>query len=337
MKIAVDAMGSDSAPGPEIEGTVRAVAERGVEVILVGDEAKLKPLLEKESYPRERIEIVHAGDVIKMDESPSVALRKKTDNSMRLSFDLVKQGRAGAVVGAGNSGAMMAMSIFNLGRLPGIERPAIIAVLPTIHGRMVALDVGANVECKPIHLAQFALMGSIYARFTLGKENPAVGLLSNGEEEKKGTDLTRDTHAILKGLKLNYIGYVEGSDVYKGKADVLVCDGFTGNVLLKVSESLAEATQVMIREEVDKSIVNKFGMLLALSALRRFKKRVDYAEIGGAPLIGVNGLSIICHGRSTGYAVKNAIFRAHEFVENRINEKIVQELRTAGLEKSPGE
>jgi glycerol-3-phosphate acyltransferase PlsX len=320
MKIAVDAMGSDSAPGPEIEGTVRAVAERGVEVILVGDEAKLKPLLEKESYPRERIEIVHAGDVIKM-----------------LSFDLVKQGRAGAVVGAGNSGAMMAMSIFNLGRLPGIERPAIIAVLPTIHGRMVALDVGANVECKPIHLAQFALMGSIYARFTLGKENPAVGLLSNGEEEKKGTDLTRDTHAILKGLKLNYIGYVEGSDVYKGKADVLVCDGFTGNVLLKVSESLAEATQVMIREEVDKSIVNKFGMLLALSALRRFKKRVDYAEIGGAPLIGVNGLSIICHGRSTGYAVKNAIFRAHEFVENRINEKIVQELRTAGLEKSPGE
>ncbi|HLB05849.1 MAG TPA: phosphate acyltransferase PlsX [Thermodesulfobacteriota bacterium] len=328
MKIALDAMGGDHAPVVEVKGAVLAAKEYGSHVILVGDRDTVEKELSSHNAGNLPISIRHASEVIGMEESPSKALRKR-DSSMRVAFELVKNGEADAVVSAGNSGAAMATAMFVLRKLEGVDRPAIATVMPTLKDACVVLDVGANVDCKPFHLAQFAVMGDVYAQFILKKEKPRVGLLSNGEEESKGTDVTRETHAILKQLPMNYIGYIEGRDIFAGNADVVVCDGFVGNVVLKTSEGLADAISQMLKEEILKSPLAKLGYLLSKGAFRKFKKKVDYSEYGGAPLLGIDGVGIISHGSSTPNAIKNAIRVAQEFSGSGVNKILLDHLRTS--------
>lgn len=325
MKIALDAMGSDNAPQVEIDGAVQAAREYGVSIILVGDREILEAELAKRGAQDLPITVKNATEVVGMHESPSVAVRKKKDSSIRVAFDLVKCGEADAVVSAGNSGAAMATGMFVLRKLKGVDRPAIATVVPTLKGQSVVLDVGANVDCKPDNLVQFAVMGEVYARYVLGIERPKVGLLSNGEEEEKGNDLTRETHAILKKSALNYVGYIEGRDIYSGEVDVVTCDGFVGNIFLKTSEGLAEAIGRMLKEELKKSLFSKLGYLLARSSFKTFKKKVDYSEYGGAPLLGINGVGFISHGGSNANAIKNAIRVASEFVKNKVNKHLLEE------------
>jgi glycerol-3-phosphate acyltransferase PlsX len=261
-----------------------------------------------------------------MHDSASDAVRKKKDSSIRVAFELVKQGAAEAVVSAGNSGATMAAGMFVLKRLRGIERPAIAQIFPTLKGTTLVLDVGGNVDCKPLHLVQFAIMGEVYARYAMGAEKPTIGLLSNGEEESKGNELTRETHAILKDTSLDYSGYVEGRDIFNGTVDVIVCDGFVGNVVLKLSEGLAEAVGKMLKDEIKQSFLSKIGYLLSQKAFNNFKKKVDYAEYGGAPLLGIDGVCMICHGGSNVKAIKNAIRFAYEYAQKRINQRMADKL-----------
>lgn len=324
IKIAVDVMGGDHAPAAEIAGAVMACRQWGSEVILVGDSALIEKELATHQTSDLKLTIHHASEVVGMDDSASDAVRKKKDSSVRVAFDLVKKGQASAVVSTGNSGATMAAGMFVLKRVPGIDRPAIATVMPNQVDRTVVLDVGANVECKPQNLQQFAIMGSLYAEHVLGKKNPRVGLLSNGEEEKKGTDLTREAHLLLKETDLNYVGSVEGADVYNGSTDVIVCDGFVGNVLLKVSEGLAVAIGSMLKEEIGKRFWARLGYLLSRPAFNAFKKRVDPAEYGGAPLLGLDGTGVICHGSSSPVAISVAIRQAEEFARIKIEEKLAQ-------------
>jgi phosphate acyltransferase len=320
-RIAVDAMGADAAPRVEVEGVVTAVRERAISVVLVGDEARLRAELKTLGAEREKIDILHAPEVITMHDAPSMAVKQKKKSSMRMCFDLVKSGEADAVISAGNSGAMMACGLFVLGRLPGVERPAIVTTFPTKAGECALLDMGANVDPKPVAMAQFGVLGAVYARLLHGKTRPKVGLLSNGSEEHKGTTLTRDAHALLSRAGSNdaaftFVGYVEGRDIFKGDVDVVVTDGFTGNVVLKSVEGAAEAIMSMVREEVMRSgIVAKLGAALMTTALRRLKRRTDYAEHGGAPLLGVDGVALICHGGSSAMALKNAVYIADKFAQ----------------------
>ncbi len=318
-------MGGDHAPQVEIDGAVQAAKELDVSIILVGNREILEAELNKRQALHLPITVKNASEVVGMHESPSTALRKKKDSSIRVAFDLVKNGEADAVVSAGNSGAAMATAMFVLKKLGGVERPAIAAVIPTVKGQSIVLDVGANVDCKPTHLVNFAIMGEVYARYILGIERPKVGLLSNGEEEEKGNELTRATHKILKKSSLNYIGYIEGRDIYSGDVDVVTCDGFVGNVFLKTSEGLAEAIGAMLKDEIKKSIFSKVGYLLARGSFKAFKKKVDYSEYGGAPFLGINGVGFICHGGSNANAIKNAIKFAGEFVKNRVNKHLLEE------------
>ena len=327
MRVAVDAMGGDNAPVVEVEGAVAAVREFGIPVTLVGDTDRLRQELAKHDCNGLDIDVHHASEVVGMHDSASDAVRKKKDSSIRVAFDLVKAGKAAAVVSAGNSGATMAAGMFVLKRLPGIDRPAIAQLFPTLRDRTLVLDVGGNVDCKPLNLVQFAIMGEVYARSVMGIANPRIGLLSNGEEESKGNDLTRETSAILKNISLDYVGYVEGRDIFNGHVDVVVCDGFVGNVVLKLSEGLAEAVGKMLREEFKKSIFAQFGYLLARTAFKKFKKKVDYAEYGGAPLLGINGVGMISHGGSNAKAIKNAIRFAHEYAEKGVNERMAEKLQ----------
>lgn len=326
MKIALDAMGGDNAPQVEIKGAVQAAREFNIPIVLVGKEEILKAELEKIGKDNLPITIKHASEVVGMQESPSTVVRKKKDSSLRVAFDLVKNGEADAVVSAGNSGAAMATAMFVLKKLGGVDRPAIATVIPTLAGESVVLDVGANVDCKPAHLVQFAIMGEVYARHVLGIVEPRVGLLSNGEEEEKGNELTREAHKILKSSSVKYVGYIEGRDIYSGKVDVVTCDGFVGNIFLKTSEGLAEAIGKMLREELEKSFLSKVGYLLAKKSFKRFKKKVDYSEYGGAPLLGINGAGFICHGGSSAKAIKNAIRFAAAFVRNEFNDHLLEEL-----------
>jgi glycerol-3-phosphate acyltransferase PlsX len=326
MIIALDGMGTDNHPSPEIEAAVQAQRERKIKVVVVGDEKKLTETARKHSLDYREIEIVHTSEVITMDDHPGVAIRKKKNSSMMTALKLVKEGKAGAVVSAGNSGAFMGGAIFTLGRLKGVDRPAFVGMMPTMKGWSAVIDMGANVDCKPVNLLQFAVMGSVYSKNMLGIEKPRVGLLSNGTEETKGNELTRAVNEMLKKSNLNYIGYIEGRDIFYGKADVIVCDGFVGNVFLKASEGLAEAVAHLLKETVLKSPLALLGTLLAYPTLKKFKKRWDYSEYGGAPLIGVKGLAIVCHGSSSAKAIKNAIFLAHDYLEKGINDKIVYEL-----------
>jgi glycerol-3-phosphate acyltransferase PlsX len=328
-RIAVDAMGADAAPRVEVEGVVAAVRERGVEVILVGDEPRLRAEIKALGAEREKIAIQHASEVITMHDAPSMAVKQKKKSSMRMCFDLVKTGQADAVISAGNSGAMMACGLFVLGRLPGVERPAIVTSFPTKAGECALLDMGANVDPKPGVLAQFAVLGSVYARLLHGKTRPKVGLLSNGSEGHKGTPLTRDAHHLLAragavaAADFTYVGYVEGRDIFKGEVDVVVTDGFTGNIVLKSVEGAAETMLAMVREEVSRSgILAKVGAALMTTALRRLKKRIDYAEHGGAPLLGVTGVALICHGGSSAMALKNAVFVADRFAQIGLGQEL---------------
>jgi glycerol-3-phosphate acyltransferase PlsX len=322
MKIAVDAMGGDFGPAVVVEGAVSACRELALAPVLVGDRAAIEREIVRLGAQDLPIGIHHASQVVGMAESPSQALRRKRDSSLRVAAELVKAGECDALVSAGNTGAAMAIGMFVLGVLPGVDRPAIAAALPSLGGYTVLLDAGANVDPKPRHLFQWAVMGHVYSRDIIGKDNPRVGLLSVGEEEGKGTDLTREAFDELKGSSLNFIGNVEGREVYNGRCDVVVTDGFTGNVCLKISESLAEMLTAMLREELERDLVSMAGAALSKRAFARLKRRVDYTEWGGAPLLGLNGPSIICHGASPVKAIKNGVRVAAEWVKADVNAHI---------------
>lgn len=326
MRVAVDAMGGDNAPAVEVAGAVAACREFGIPITLVGDSKQLEAELSKNDCASLDIDIFHASEVVGMHDSASDAVRRKKNSSVRLAFDLVKEGKACAAVSAGNSGATMAAGMFVLKRIKGIERPAIAQVFPTLKGETLVLDIGGTVDCKPIHLAQFAVMGEVYARYVMGVANPVIGLLSNGEEDSKGNELTRETNALLRKTSLNYAGYIEGRDIFKGHIDVVVCDGFVGNVVLKLSEGLAEAAGRMLKQEILKSWVSKLGYLFVRGAFNRFRRIVDYAEYGGAPLLGINGVGVICHGGSNVKAIKNAVRLAHDYARNGVAGHVVEKL-----------
>ncbi len=323
-RIAVDAMGGDHAPQAVIEGAALATRELGVEVILVGDQETIERELAHHPI-RPKISIVAASEVVPMHESPSLALRKK-QSSMRVAFDLMKRREADAVVSAGNSGAMMALGMFVMGTLPQVARPAILIVVPSLAKGTVIIDAGANVDCKPRHLVEFGFMGSIYAERVLGIASPRIGVLSNGEEESKGNDLTRAASEELSATTLNYIGYVEGRDIFDGKVDVIVCDGFTGNIALKTMEGVASFAGAVLKDAFQKNLPTRVAYLLSRSSLREAYRRLDYAEYGGAPLIGLDGVAIIAHGGSNGVAIKNAIRAAANAVDQQINRHIGEAL-----------
>ncbi|HIE32576.1 MAG TPA: phosphate acyltransferase PlsX [Thermodesulfobacteriaceae bacterium] len=316
--IALDVMGGDYAPQEVLKGAQEALkASKDIFLYLVGAQEALS------EFPgHERVSKVVASQWVKMDEAPSEALRKKPDSSILRAFELVKKGKAQAVVSAGNSGATYACALFTLGRISGVMRPAIATVLPTLKNPAVLIDAGANVDCKPAHLLQFAFMGSLFAERILGIQNPRVGLLSIGEEGGKGNFLVKRAHALLSESPLNYIGNIEGRHIYLGEAEVIVCDGFVGNICLKVSEGVAEAVAEMLKAEVKKDPLAILGFSLARRALKRFRKRTDWREYGGAPLLGVNGVVIIGHGRSDARAIKNAILVAQKFVETGLTERL---------------
>lgn len=327
MKIAVDAMGGDYAPGEIVKGAVQAAREYGFDIILVGDEVQIRRELASTNSNGLSVTVVHASEVIAMGEHPAVAVRKKKDSSMVVATKLVKDGQADAVVSAGSTGAAMAASLLGLGRIKGINRPAIGSVLPTISGQILLLDAGANADCTPENLYQFAIMGDIFARNVMKLAKPRIGLLSIGEEETKGNELTLAAHELLKGAHLNFIGNVEGRDLTHGTTDVMVCDGFVGNVVLKTAEGVTRDMLTMVKEEIKKSLLAKLGILLVLPALRGFSRKVDPAEYGGAPLLGVNGVSIISHGSSKAKAIKNAIRVAGECVSQNLVANIRDSLK----------
>lgn len=321
-------MGGDHAPEAVVEGAVLAAREKGFPVVLVGLSDKIKEELEKyEDWDQLPIEVHHADEVVEMHDSPSKVLRSKKNSSMKVGLDLVKEeGESGAFISAGNTGAVLAYSTIILRPLKGVDRPAIAIQLPTLQGSSILLDAGANVDCKTNQLFQFGIMGHVYAKYILGKENPSVGLLSIGEEDGKGNEVTKEAFRWLSKSHIRFIGNVEGKEVYRGNADVIVCDGFTGNVALKISESLAEMIGANLKSLFTSGIIPKIGFLLLKNRLREFKKSVDYSEKGGAPLLGVNGGVIIAHGSSNAKAIKNAIFRAHEFVEKKVNQHIREDI-----------
>jgi len=334
MKIAVDAMGGDHGPAVVVEGAVAAAREFGTSLILVGDKAAIEREADRVGTRGLQLEYRHASQVVSMAESPSHALRRKRDSSLRIAAELVRDREAAAFISAGNTGAAMAISMFVIGVLRGVDRPAIAALLPNLRGYTVLIDVGANVDPKPWHLLQFAIMAHVYARDILGLDNPRVGLLSVGEEEGKGNELTRDAYEQLKASSLNFLGNVEGRDIYNGNCDVVVTDGFTGNVALKISESLAEMLGAMIKEELTRDTRSKLGAALSQPAFARFKKRVDYTEMGGAPLLGIDGGAIICHGASPVKAIKNAVRVAAEWAHAGLNEHIKAALEAEDVSRN---
>ena len=318
-------MGGDRGPEEIVAGAVQAVSDTDLEVILFGDEEKLAAILKhKGARNVDRIEIVPTTEVVEMGESPIEAIRRKRDSSIVVAFERLKAGEVDAVVSAGNSGATMAAAVRAMGRLKKIARPGIASIFPTLKKPVVMMDVGANVDCRPKHLFQFGLMAAAFSEGIIGNDRPRVGVLSIGEEQGKGNSLVRKTDQLFRNSSLNYVGNIEGGDTFKGDVDVIVCDGFVGNVCLKISEGLAEAMTIMLRTEINNSLPAKLGYLLSRGAFARFKKRIDYAEYGGAPLLGLNGTGIVCHGRSNAVAIKNAIFVAAEAVHNRVNERIVE-------------
>jgi glycerol-3-phosphate acyltransferase PlsX len=329
LTIAVDAMGGDHAPKPEVEGAIQAVIEHNVRVILVGQEDVLRRELSHHQTDWEALPIViqHASEVITMEDSASKAMRSKKDSSIRVASRLVREGDAQGVVSAGNTGAVMVTAKTVQGMVAGVDRPALAAVFPTMKAKpCVMVDVGANVDSTAGMLAQFAVMGELYSRVIFHVKNPRVGLLSIGEEDHKGNDLVHKAQPLLKKLPINYIGNVEGRDLYNGHADVIVCDGFIGNVALKVSEGLVEVIRHKLKDSLSSTITRQIGSVLARNGFNEFRKGFDYSEYGGAPLLGVKGVCIICHGRSNANAIKNAIRVAAEYARGRINERIEDEL-----------
>lgn len=326
MRIVVDAMGGDHAPEVVVQGVQAYVQDGSASILLVGPEETVRPLFEAYELPADRVQIVHASQVIEMDEHPAAAVKAKEDSSMVVGMRLIRSGEADAFMSAGNSGGVLAAALLNLGRIRGIKRPALSTVFPTAKGLTFILDIGANTDCKPLYLYQFAIMGSIYSERVLGVQNPRVGLLSNGEEPGKGSMLVQDVFELLKDSNLNFIGNVEGKDIPAGMADVVVTDGFTGNVVVKAAEGIASLILDIIGSEIRSRKMAMLGALLAKSAFRAVKHRMDYAEYGGAPLLGVDGVAIIAHGRSNAKAITNAIRVAERAVEQGIVDHIKQGL-----------
>jgi len=336
-RIAVDAMGTDQAPETEIAGAIEAARAGYATVVLVGPSDRLSRELARRDARGLPIEVVHASEAVTMEDKATKAFRQRRDSSMRVTARLVHDGRADGMISAGNTGAVMTTAKIVLGALEGVDRPAIAQVFPTSKGTAaVLLDVGANVDCKPHHLVEFAVMGEIYYRVIFGVVRPRLGLLSIGQEDHKGNDLTREALVLLRELHTNFVGNVEGRDLYNGRVEVIVCDGFIGNVALKISEGLIEAVSSLLKEALSSTLSSKVGYVLARKAFRNFKKRVDYSEYGGAPLLGVKGVCIICHGGSNSNAIKNAIRVAAEFAAGKVNEKIERELAATSLGISKG-
>ncbi len=327
MKIAVDAMGGDHAPEAIVEGAVLAAREFNIPLILVGISHRVHQELEKyEDWKKLGIEVEHADEVVEMNDSPSKVVRAKRKSSIKIALDLVKKGEASAFVSAGNTGAVLAHSLIILRPLKGVDRPAIAIQLPTSKGSTILLDAGANVDCKTNQLFQFGIMGHAYAKYILNNDNPRVALLSIGEEDSKGNEATKEAFKLLKKSHINFTGNIEGKAVYRGDVDVIVCDGFTGNVALKISESLAEMIGAGLKNLFTTGMTTKLSYMLLKPHLAELKKKVDYSEKGGAPLLGINGVCIIAHGSSSPKAIKNAIYRAHEFVDKKINEHICEDI-----------
>lgn len=328
MHIALDAMGGDFGPEELISGASSAAKKADLQITIVGDKDLLQSHVDSISEAQgvsSSLRIVHASEVIGMDEYPVDAIRRKKDSSIMVAFELARQGEVEAVVSAGNSGATLAAALRKLGRIKNVARPGLASMFPTLKNPVAIMDIGANVDCRPLHLFQFAVMASAYSSI-YSSGSPRVGLLSIGEESGKGNTLVKETYEMLENSSVNFIGNVEGRDVYKGDVDVIVCDGFVGNNILKVSEGLADAAMQMLRDEIMKSTFAKIGYLLARPAFYRFKKRVDYAEYGGAPLLGVDGIGIVCHGKSSAHAIKNAILEAGKMIENDVNNRIFRDL-----------
>ena len=324
-------MGGDYAPQTIIDGAVAAARDHRVGLLLAGDRAAIERQLGRHrDAARLDVEIVEAADTIGMAESPASALRRKPQASIRMAAAAVADGRAAALFSAGNTGATVVAAHSAFGMIAGVDRPALAITMPTREHGAVLVDVGANAECRPQHLVQFAAMGTVYARLALGLARPRVGLLSIGEEESKGNDLTREAHRLLKAGPLNFIGNLEARDLYSGQADVIVCDGFTGNIALKVSEGLVEMVEDLLREEIRTSL-GGLGSFFARRAFRQFRRRVDYSEYGGAPLLGVAGLCIVGHGRSSAKAVQNAVVMASRFAAHGFVERIEQEIAATGV------
>ena len=339
MRVVVDAFGSDRAPGPEVAGALRAVrapwggSEPPLEVVLVGDAARLDAILERLGRtPEDPITVVHAGEVVTMDDHPAQAFRTRPDSSMRVAVAQVAAGQGDAVVSAGNSGAMLACALFVMGRLPGIERPAIVTVLPTPTGPLVLCDAGGNVEPRPSHLAQFGVIAAAYDHVVHGRDRPRLGLLSNGAEPGKGTPLTREAHALLSGFQggFHYAGYVEGSELFRGSIDCVATDGFTGNIVLKTCEGIAEGMFGLVRQELEKTPLARLGSALVAPALRGVAKRIDYTEIGGALLAGVTRPAVIAHGRSDANAIASAIRAAARFADRALPDRLVAAIGALG-------
>jgi len=320
-------MGGDYAPAVVIEGTLAAIKEYNAQIILVGQEKTISSLLKKSGYRGEGISLYPAEEVIEMSEPAASSVRKKRNSSIVVGINLVKEGQGDAFFSAGNTGAVMCAATLGMGLLPGIERPGIAIVTPTLKGISLIIDVGANIDAKPVHLLQYGIMADAYFRYILSRPNPKVGLLNIGEEESKGTDVIRETRELFEKSSLNFIGNVEGKDLFSGKSDIIICDGFIGNVALKVTESVAETMQAFLKKHLLSNPLGKLGVLFLKPGLSRFKKELDYSEYGGAPLLGVNGVVIIGHGRSNANAIKNAIRVAKEEVERNFNEKILEAIK----------
>lgn len=335
MKIVLDAMGGDFGPAPNVEAAVQVAREFGWEIALVGRQEMIRPLLVQHNTANLHVPIVHASEVIEMSEHPAQAVKAKKNSSMVVGMQMVRQGDADAFVTMGNTGGALAAALFHLGRIKGIHRPALSSVFPTARGWVFLLDIGANTDVKPEYLLQFGLMGSIYAERVMGIRNPRVGLISNGEEETKGSETVQQAHQLLKRAPINFIGNVEGRDLPAGNADVFVTDGFTGNVIVKLSEGMGAFIKGMLREEILRTTKSKIGGLLIKDALERIGRRTDYQEIGGAPLLGVDGVVIIGHGRSQARAIRSALMRAAEAVENGVVDAIEQGLEALPKTASP--
>jgi len=337
VRIAVDAMGGDFAPRTVVDGALAAARHLDIGLLLVGSETVLRDELARHAVEAASLDVrlVHAPDVVGMSESPAQALRRKPHASIRVAAEAVARGEAVALVSAGHTGATVMAAHGAFGMLEGVDRPALAVIIPTRTERpAVLLDAGANVECRPQHLLQFGVMGAVYAHVALGVDRPRVGLLSIGEEATKGTDLVRDAHRLLAATSLNFIGNVEGRDVYAGHADVIVCDGFTGNVALKISEGLVETVEELLGEELASTFSGRVGFLLSRRAFRRFRRRVDYSEYGGAPLLGVAGICIVGHGRSSAKAVRNAVVTAYRFSTQQFLQRVERDIASAAVPHS---
>ena len=326
MNIALDAMGGDYAPGVIVQGALWAHSELGVNITLVGDRDLISKEINKGGKIGNGIQIHHCSQMVAMDESPLKVLRHKKDASIMVAFRLVKSGQAEAVVSAGNSGATVGAAVLTLGRIKGVERPALAGIFPGAKGKVVLIDVGANVDTRPKQLFEFGIMGSIFARSLLNIDNPKVGLLSIGEEGGKGNEQVRIAHDLFTKGPFDFVGNVEGRDIFSGDVQVIVSDGFVGNVALKLTEGMAEAIGVMFEREMSRSLISKVGFWLSRRAFENFRRHLDYAEYGGALLLGVKGVGIICHGSSSSKAIKNAIKTATEFVNNHVQERVEEGL-----------